>query len=721
MTVAANDTVERVVINGVGSYAFSFRIFTESDLVVRAIAPDTGFPTLLVLSSNYTVSGVNNEAGGGVTLTNQTAVDFDGYILDIRSDVQTIQPARFKYLSQYNPITLEQALDRAARQNQDQRRLINASIRAPDYENTDMVLPRAALRAGMGLMFDEEGSLALGAPTSTSLTASVLVSLLSGSPAQFALLMQLINPRTDGEIGASVTPTNYLYPAGTMLRYGADPTGVTDSTAAIQACINAAAATGHSRIRVGQCGATLKVNGNLTWPVDQVGIDFEGAELDCRGLTSGYTFNATASEADSTTRVSMVKAHPLENFSAFGPSTQSLPRATTGFLKVTDGGSGLGVAGVTVRNGGSLNFHTHYLNSAGAFFTAFENWDFAVVQDGAADGYSDYFIDIPVAAVSGERNSFTNCRFGIAASSTGSKILRQANGNADTHFNNCSFNAIGTAGRLFTISAGTVRWNGVHLEGSGDTDYWVYVSGDSTMFDYDGIEMVVNDAKTAYSPFYCHSDVVGGGIQAGSLRFVCASDFSVPLIAGEGPVVARGALMAYVGGSVPYYLANSQNILADPGFTADSFGVDGWVAGGTAAPTLVDTPLPAGAANVIRFTLASSQTNTLTLTKACKPGQVLSGQLYLRADSLTGSGGNFNIGVAYLDVIGNALETYNVTYPSGITTNQAYTLLPINPGAGGYVRAPKGTAQMHIQMTMTGTTVTGSPLVYVGLPVLNLV
>jgi hypothetical protein len=44
--------------------------------------------------------------------------------------------------------------------------------------------------------------------------------------------------RTTAEIAASVTPSNYAYEPGNMLRYGADRTGVNDCGAAFQAAIN---------------------------------------------------------------------------------------------------------------------------------------------------------------------------------------------------------------------------------------------------------------------------------------------------------------------------------------------------------------------------------------------------------------------------------------------------------------------------------------------------
>src|SRR6185437_15958349 len=46
--------------------------------------------------------------------------------------------------------------------------------------------------------------------------------------------------RTAAEIAAGVTPVNFAYAPGNVLRYGADPTGVNDSTTAIQAALNVA-------------------------------------------------------------------------------------------------------------------------------------------------------------------------------------------------------------------------------------------------------------------------------------------------------------------------------------------------------------------------------------------------------------------------------------------------------------------------------------------------
>jgi len=51
-------------------------------------------------------------------------------------------------------------------------------------------------------------------------------------------------PQTAAEIAAGVTPTNYLYPPGNVLRYGADPSAVSDSSSAVNSDIKAALASG---------------------------------------------------------------------------------------------------------------------------------------------------------------------------------------------------------------------------------------------------------------------------------------------------------------------------------------------------------------------------------------------------------------------------------------------------------------------------------------------
>ena len=67
-------------------------------------------------------------------------------------------------------------------------------------------------------------------------------------------------PGTPAEVSAGVTPTDTTYPPGDVRRYGADPTGNTDSTAAIQSALNVVQAV---YIPTGQYTITAALTNNV--------------------------------------------------------------------------------------------------------------------------------------------------------------------------------------------------------------------------------------------------------------------------------------------------------------------------------------------------------------------------------------------------------------------------------------------------------------------------
>jgi hypothetical protein len=97
------------------------------------------------------------------------------------------------------------------------------------------------------------------------------------------------NPQTAAEIAAAVTPTNYAYPAGNVLRYGADLTGATDVSAAL---IKAASIHGIVIIPPGQ----YLLNGTATVALNNVQIECQGGPPNASTNygTSGSTFLLTS-------------------------------------------------------------------------------------------------------------------------------------------------------------------------------------------------------------------------------------------------------------------------------------------------------------------------------------------------------------------------------------------------------------------------------------------
>lgn len=68
-------------------------------------------------------------------------------------------------------------------------------------------------------------------------------------------------PRTDAEVSASVTPSDYTYPPGDVRRYGAVLDGTTDDTAALQACADFCYASG---VPMKGAEGTAKISSTLT-------------------------------------------------------------------------------------------------------------------------------------------------------------------------------------------------------------------------------------------------------------------------------------------------------------------------------------------------------------------------------------------------------------------------------------------------------------------------
>lgn len=87
----------------------------------------------------------------------------------------------------------------------------------------------------------------------------------------------LLYPLTSGEAAAAVTPTNFIFPAGNVLRYGADPTGILDSAGAFSSAFSC---TGQS---VYIPGGTYQLNSNLAIPVcgKVIGDGWDATILNC--------------------------------------------------------------------------------------------------------------------------------------------------------------------------------------------------------------------------------------------------------------------------------------------------------------------------------------------------------------------------------------------------------------------------------------------------------
>lgn len=175
MTVPS--TTSRVSYVGTGLvtvYPYTFRIFANTDLqVIRT--DTTGASTTLVLTTDYTVSGVGSYSGGNVTLT--TALPTD-YTLTIRRAVPLTQNTDLRNQGAFFAEVHEDAFDRLTMQTQRINDDASRGLRLPNEEaGTDLLtlLPPLALRKGALLYFDPTtGAPAVGSPTAAVVSAAMV-------------------------------------------------------------------------------------------------------------------------------------------------------------------------------------------------------------------------------------------------------------------------------------------------------------------------------------------------------------------------------------------------------------------------------------------------------------------------------------------------------------------------------------------------------------------
>lgn len=227
MTVSTTTAANSYLGNGaVATYAFSFLIHADSDL--RVTKEDTGGNvSTLTLTTDYTVSGAGNAAGGTITLTAGNLPT--GYTLVISRWIDFLQQTSLPEGSRYLGSTIERVFDRLCMMCQQLLGLSNRSIKLPASETAATDLPAASVRAGLALVFDVDGNPTVGGiPSVSSTTAGAWES----TPVKATGSTEF---RSLAERFADVM---------NVKDFGATGDGVTDDGDAIQSAVTAAGATG---------------------------------------------------------------------------------------------------------------------------------------------------------------------------------------------------------------------------------------------------------------------------------------------------------------------------------------------------------------------------------------------------------------------------------------------------------------------------------------------
>lgn len=247
MTITAAVSESRYAGNGTtGPFAYNFRIFAATDLRVVRRSPG-GVETLLAYPGGYTVAGIGS-AAGSITTTTAVAV---GETLVIRRVRPITQEKDIRNTGAYLPEVQEDALDHGVMIDLQQQHDIDRSLKFD--ESVDVSLYDLRIKPGsagqvLGLASDGTTMQFLdGAPTPST-------AFLSGAGSPEGVVAGAVGAfyrQTDGANGkvfwrkrSGSGNTGWGLLGGdtgvaNIVDFGADPTGVADSTAAIVAAIAA--------------------------------------------------------------------------------------------------------------------------------------------------------------------------------------------------------------------------------------------------------------------------------------------------------------------------------------------------------------------------------------------------------------------------------------------------------------------------------------------------
>lgn len=255
MTVNTTTSSTTQIGNGATTvWNYSFYIPDALDVVVKITQLSTGNVTTLS-SSQYTITGLGDAAGGTVTYSPALSTD---HSITIARVLPVVQGTSLSNQGALYPVVIEDALDYLTMICQQMTATYNRAVTAPlnDVE-TSLVLPVKALRAEKLMGFDVNGS-----PTYYPVGDSTSASIINFTQAGTGAVTRSVQSKMQDVLSVK--------------DFGATGDGTTDDTTAVQACITAAALANRA---VYIPGGAYKLSAQLVYSGRTVSIYGDGPEV----------------------------------------------------------------------------------------------------------------------------------------------------------------------------------------------------------------------------------------------------------------------------------------------------------------------------------------------------------------------------------------------------------------------------------------------------------
>lgn len=212
MTVLASDSRVQYDTNGTtGPFSIPFYFLANADVEVT-YADEDGVETALALTTDYSLAGAGDEAGGLLTLVTGYAA---GGTITVRRVPQATQPTDYVNTDSLPAATLERSFDRATMLSQLALEEVSRAIQIPVSESTDVELPSVALRAQRLQSFDADGNVTVSAFTESQVSAAITATEEGAGTGSFIVAETIV--ATGGETVLTFPVVRYT-PGGAGLR-----------------------------------------------------------------------------------------------------------------------------------------------------------------------------------------------------------------------------------------------------------------------------------------------------------------------------------------------------------------------------------------------------------------------------------------------------------------------------------------------------------------------
>ena len=261
------------------AFPFTFFVFDKSDVVVVR-TDSSGVETTLTLTTDYTISVNSDQSsspGGTVTLKTALAT---GYTLTLTTELSNTQEVDFTNQGGFYPSVLNKALDREVvliqQLSEKVSRTLKLAVSTPDGVSGDLPKPVS----GRLLGWNDAGTAIINQDPTYGGADALKQTLQAGDASMLGYLF-------GSGANQSSLHDRLKYLVNIVTDYGADNTGTTSATAAIQSAVNSGA-------KVVCCPAgQYKMTGKVTVPANVIIIGEGWSGIQTQSPTYGTIFVCT--------------------------------------------------------------------------------------------------------------------------------------------------------------------------------------------------------------------------------------------------------------------------------------------------------------------------------------------------------------------------------------------------------------------------------------------